>query len=117
MNAPWWIDLIVTLAMFAVGIGKGVSIAMLGHSFARWLELVGWLGLVGRFTVGLVMDGDVPVNSVALLFLLMIAGGRLENIYRQVQAERVKLFCFRDPELRCNREDRIRMELIRRHEP
>jgi hypothetical protein len=117
MNAPWWADVIVAAAMFLVGMGKGYSIAVFGHTLWRWVEVIGWIGLCGRFVAGLVLYGDVPVNSISLLFLLLICAGRLDNIRRQIEAERVKLFCFRDPAIRCNREDRIRAAILQRHEP
>ena len=94
----------------------------IGHISGCHLNPAVSIGLAvgGRFSFA-----DVPayviaqvLGAIAAAFvLLMIAGGRMANLYLQIQADRVKLFCFRDPSMRCNREDRIRMALMRRHEP
>jgi hypothetical protein len=117
MDAPWWADLIVMVAMFSAAFFKATNIAFLGHSLTRWLECVGWLGLTGRFAVGLMLDGNVPVNPAAALFLLMIATGSLRNAYLQLQTARVKVMCIQEPSRRCYREDRVHAALLRRFEP
>lgn len=117
MDAPWYADMSLMLMMFSVAFFKAFNVAMLGHTLTRWLELVGWLGLTGRFAVGLMLDGNVPVNPLAQLFLMLIAAGSLHSAYLQLQTARVRVFCIKDVTKRCYREDRVRAVLLRRFEP
>jgi hypothetical protein len=117
MDAPWYADIITMLVFFSVGFFKCVNIAFLGHTLSRWLEVLGWLGLTGRFAYGLVMDGNVPVNPAAELFLLMIAAGSLRSSYLQLSTERFRVYCIQDASKRCYREDRVHEAMRRRFEP
>ena len=113
MDAPWHIDAMLALILAGAAVAQYVAIAIDGHSFAKWLMAIGWTGLALRFWVALAVYGNVTINTASIPFLLCVAGGTMIGVINTiVRAGHPKVWCMREPEKQCQREDRIREAIV-----
>ena len=82
IDAPAWVDLLLLVVFCCTAFVQYVWIAQNGHSIGRWLQAVGWSGLIYRFTLSLMNDGNVPISSIGMAMLAMIAGGTVLTAVR-----------------------------------
>ena len=115
IDAPWYMDLALATVMILAAMSQYAWISFSGHSTERWLLAIGWTGLAGRMTYSLAVDGNVTIVLASVPFLVMIAGGTALSAWRQlVMKPPPKIACLQEPDKLCQREDRIRAEILRR---
>jgi hypothetical protein len=116
IDAPWYVDLVLATVMILAAMSQYAWISFSGHSTERWLLAIGWTGLAGRLAYSLIVDGNVMIALASVPFLVMIAGGTALSAWRQlVMKPPPKVQCLQEPEFLCQREDRIREAILRRH--
>lgn len=83
----------------------------------RSIMAAGLTLLALRFWASMVLGQEVHVPPLAMIAIGLTFGGycvvQMRSIKRAIQVSRVNLKCFRDAELPCQREDRVREAIIK----
>lgn len=115
IDAPWYVDSILMSVMIGAALVQYIWIAFKGHSVGRWLQAVGFTGLAMRMGYALYVDGNVPIASASVPFLMCLAGGTVLTAWKEIlQKPLPEVHCLQEPDRLCQREDRIRAAILER---
>ena len=109
IDAPPYVDWALAVVMCMAAIAQYLWLAKNGSSFGRWLQAIGWTGLALRTVLGLILDGNVKIHAASVPFLVALAGGTVLTAWRRIIDAEREVYCLQKPEMRCYREDRIRV--------
>lgn len=108
--------ILITLSACLTYARIAFEVKTLRFPFPRAVMAVGWTMWAMRFWWSIFTDLDVIVAPISMVAIAMVASGysavQLLALRRAVQMLRTPIFCFQNPEIPCQREDRLKEAIL-----